>query len=91
MSDAADVERLVERDARASSRELTILVNNAGVYGPKGSIEQVDWAEWMRAIEINLFGSVLPARALVPHFVRARLRQDRAAVGRRRHQRRCPA
>jgi NAD(P)-dependent dehydrogenase (short-subunit alcohol dehydrogenase family) len=63
-----DVERLVER-ALAGLGGLTILVSNAGVYGPKGSIELTDWTEWVRAVEINLFGSVLPARALVPHFV----------------------
>jgi NAD(P)-dependent dehydrogenase (short-subunit alcohol dehydrogenase family) len=64
-----DVERLV---AAALERfpELTILVNNAGIYGPKGMIDQLDWQEWRRAVEINLFGSVLPARALVSHFVR---------------------
>ena len=45
-----------------------ILVNNAGVYGPKGDIESVDWADWVKAIEINVFGSVLMSRALVPHF-----------------------
>jgi NAD(P)-dependent dehydrogenase (short-subunit alcohol dehydrogenase family) len=43
-------------------------VSNAGVYGPKGTIDRVDWSEWARAVEINLFGSVLPARALVGHF-----------------------
>jgi NAD(P)-dependent dehydrogenase (short-subunit alcohol dehydrogenase family) len=37
--------------------ELTILVNNAGIYGPKGTIEQVDWREWAQAIETNLFRS----------------------------------
>ncbi len=35
---------------------LSILVNNAGVYGPKGPAEENDWNEWVRAIEINLFG-----------------------------------
>jgi 3-oxoacyl-[acyl-carrier protein] reductase len=45
-----------------------ILVNNAGIYGPKGEIESVDWAEWVRAIEINVYGSVLMSRAVVPHF-----------------------
>jgi NAD(P)-dependent dehydrogenase (short-subunit alcohol dehydrogenase family) len=49
---------------------LSILVNNAGVYGPKGSIWDVDWREWVQAIEINLFGSVLAARTLVPHLRR---------------------
>jgi NAD(P)-dependent dehydrogenase (short-subunit alcohol dehydrogenase family) len=45
-----------------------ILVNNAGIYGPKGEIESVDWAEWVRAMEINVYGSVLMSRAVVPHF-----------------------
>jgi len=45
-----------------------ILVNNAGVYGPKGPSEEVDWDEWVKTIEINLFGSVLTCRFLVPHF-----------------------
>ncbi|GIW05809.1 MAG: short-chain dehydrogenase [Dehalococcoidia bacterium] len=45
-----------------------ILVNNAGIYGPKGRIEAVDWAEWEHALRVNLFGSVYAARAIVPHF-----------------------
>ena len=45
-----------------------ILVNNAGVYGPKGEIESVDWADWMKAIEINVYGSVLMSRAVLPYF-----------------------
>ena len=45
-----------------------ILVNNAGVYGPKGEIESVDWADWMMAIQINVYGSVLMSRAVLPHF-----------------------
>jgi NAD(P)-dependent dehydrogenase (short-subunit alcohol dehydrogenase family) len=47
---------------------LDIVVNNAGVYGPKGPIDEVDWLEWVRAIEINLLGSVLVARAVLPHL-----------------------
>jgi NAD(P)-dependent dehydrogenase (short-subunit alcohol dehydrogenase family) len=62
-----DVGRLVEL-ALAGLGEVTILVSNAGVYGPKGPVEQADWGEWTRAVEINLFGSVLPARELVTHF-----------------------
>ncbi len=69
VSSAADVERLVATTIEQFPH-LTVLVNNAGVYGPKGSIEESDWDEWTRAIEINLLGSVLPARALVPHFKR---------------------
>ncbi len=45
-----------------------ILVNNAGIYGPKGVIEDQDWDEWKKALEINVYGSVLMCRALIPHF-----------------------
>jgi len=48
--------------------QIHILVNNAGIYGPKGPIENVDWDEWVKAIEINLLGSILTARSLLPHF-----------------------
>ena len=47
---------------------IDILVNNAGVYGPKGPVERIDWEEWVRAININLLGSVLMCRAVVPHM-----------------------
>jgi len=69
VSDEADVRKVVER-AEASFSRIHVLVNNAGVYGPMGAIEDVDWREWTRAIEINLYGSVLPCRALLPHFRR---------------------
>ena len=49
-----------------------ILVNNAGVYGPKGEIESIDWAEWVSALQINVLGSVLMSRAVIPHFKQQR-------------------
>ncbi len=49
-----------------------ILVNNAGIYGPKGNVEEVDWTEWMKAVEINVYGSVLMTRELIPHFKKQR-------------------
>jgi NAD(P)-dependent dehydrogenase (short-subunit alcohol dehydrogenase family) len=67
VSDKKQVDQLVTTALAAFSR-IDILVNNAGVYGPKGPIEDVDWEEWVRAIEINLLGSILTARALLPHF-----------------------
>jgi 3-oxoacyl-[acyl-carrier protein] reductase len=45
---------------------VTVLVNNAGVYGPMGLLEDVDWQEWVRAVEINLFGTVLMCRTIIP-------------------------
>ena len=47
---------------------MHILVTNAGVYGPMGAIEDVDWDAWTKAVEINLYGTILPIRAIIPHF-----------------------
>ncbi len=47
---------------------LDILVANAGIYGPKGPIEEVDWDEWSAAIDINVKGVVLQCREVLPYF-----------------------
>ena len=66
-----DVDALA-RAALAAFPGLQVLVNNAGVYGPKGLIEDVDWDGWVEAVAINVFGSVLTCRALLPHLKRQR-------------------
>lgn len=48
--------------------DVDVLINNAGVYGPLGEIEKINWSEWVKAVEINLFGSILMSRAIVSHF-----------------------
>jgi NAD(P)-dependent dehydrogenase (short-subunit alcohol dehydrogenase family) len=62
-----DVERLVSR-AVEELGNIQILVNNAGIYGPKGTIDELDWKEWVKTIEVNLYGSVLMCRHLIPHM-----------------------
>lgn len=73
IAEAADVSREdhVERIVKRAISEfgpLQILINNAGVYGPKGTIDEIEWTEWVKAVEINLYGSVLMCRAVVPHM-----------------------
>jgi NAD(P)-dependent dehydrogenase (short-subunit alcohol dehydrogenase family) len=72
-ADVADPEAAEALVAFAVQRlgGLDVLVNNAGVYGPKGRIDEVDWADWAKAVEINLMGSVLPARFALPHLRRS--------------------
>lgn len=48
--------------------DLDVLIANAGIYGPKGCFESNSWDEWSRTIDINLKGSVLQCRAVVPLF-----------------------
>ena len=67
VSKEADVNHLFNETIRELDG-LDILVNNAGIYGPKGEIDVVDWSEWVRSIEINLFGSVLMCRSVLPYF-----------------------
>ena len=50
---------------------LQVLVLNAGIYGPMGPTESVDLKEWKHALEINLFGVLLPCREFIPHFKKA--------------------
>jgi NAD(P)-dependent dehydrogenase (short-subunit alcohol dehydrogenase family) len=69
VSQPEQVDRLVRATLDAFPH-LEVLVNNAGVYGPMGPIEDVDWNAWTRAIEVNVYGSILPCRALLPHFKR---------------------
>jgi NAD(P)-dependent dehydrogenase (short-subunit alcohol dehydrogenase family) len=49
---------------------LDAVVNCAGVLGPTGPTDSVDWAEWRAAVETNLFGSALVARAAITVFRR---------------------
>ena len=56
------------RDYDSELGPLSILVNNAGIYGPKGSTEEVDWDEWQRCIEINLYGTAIPCRYAIRRF-----------------------
>ena len=65
------VEAVVATALRAFQR-LDILVANAGVYGTKGPIDEIDWEEWSQAIDINLKGTVLQCRAVLPSFKQQR-------------------
>ena len=57
--------------APAPAGALTLLQDpGAGIYGPMGTIDEIDWDAWVQAINVNLLGSVLMCRSLTPHFKR---------------------
>ncbi len=65
VADKAEVDRLIAR-AHAEFGRIDILVNNAGLYGPMGRTDEVDWDEWVHALNVNLLGVVAACRAVMP-------------------------
>jgi NAD(P)-dependent dehydrogenase (short-subunit alcohol dehydrogenase family) len=70
-----DLDRLFDV-AEATFRTIDIVVNNAGIHGPIGPIDTLDWSEWKHAVAVNLTGTVYGCRRAVQHF-KARNRDGR--------------
>jgi NAD(P)-dependent dehydrogenase (short-subunit alcohol dehydrogenase family) len=67
VSKSADVERLVDETVERFGR-IDVLVNNAGVLGPRVEILEYPEEEWRRVIDANLTGPFLVSKAVVPHM-----------------------
>ena len=70
VSREADVEQLFT-DAGETLGGLDALINNAGIAGPTGPIEELDIAEWRRCIDVCLTGQFLCARRATPMLKQA--------------------
>jgi NAD(P)-dependent dehydrogenase (short-subunit alcohol dehydrogenase family) len=66
----ADVARFYE-EGIAALGGLDCFVNNAGIAGPTGRIDEIDPAEWDRCIAVDLTGQFNCARLAVPHLRRS--------------------
>jgi NAD(P)-dependent dehydrogenase (short-subunit alcohol dehydrogenase family) len=67
VSKGADVERLV-RESVERFGKIDVLVNNAGLLGPRVAIEDYPEDEWRRIIDANLTGPFLVSRAAIPYL-----------------------
>ena len=65
VTDPAQVEALARQTLDAFGA-IDILVNNAGIAGPIGPLQQNDADAWMQTIQINLIGTYLCCRAVLP-------------------------
>jgi NAD(P)-dependent dehydrogenase (short-subunit alcohol dehydrogenase family) len=65
VSSEADVERIFA-DLGETLGGLDALINNAGIAGPTGAVEDISPADWRRCIDIDLTGQFLCTRRAVP-------------------------
>ncbi len=68
VSDQAQVESMV-RQTLAQYSKIDILVNNAGILGPVEPLHESDIAEWIRSIQVNVIGTYLCCRAVLPTMI----------------------
>jgi 3-oxoacyl-[acyl-carrier protein] reductase len=60
-----DVKALVDEVEKRWGR-VDVLVNNAGVNGAIGRVDECDTSEWKLAFEVNVFGTMHACRAVLP-------------------------
>jgi NAD(P)-dependent dehydrogenase (short-subunit alcohol dehydrogenase family) len=61
----SDVRGLFD-DVKAAFAGLDVLVNNAGVAGPTGGVDEISLSDWRRTIDVCLTGQFLCAHEAVP-------------------------
>ena len=69
VSREGDVRRLVRR-VIASFRKIDILVNCAGVQSPIGPFIGNSFSDWEKNIRVNLLGTVLMCKAVIPYMIK---------------------
>ena len=67
VSKNSDVERLIGESVERWGK-IDVLVNNAGLLGPRVGIEDYPEEEWRRVIDANLTGPFLVSKAAIPHL-----------------------
>jgi NAD(P)-dependent dehydrogenase (short-subunit alcohol dehydrogenase family) len=67
VADREQVKRLFE-DALSGLGGLDVLVNNAGIAGPTGRVEEINPEDWDRCVEVCLTSQFNCARLAIPHL-----------------------
>jgi len=70
LSSRADIGRMVASSVDALGG-LDVLVNNVGIAGPTGPVEEVDPDEWDKVVKVNLTAAFDVTRLAIPHLKRS--------------------
>ena len=65
VTDDSDVQTMVDQ-ALSRFSAIDVLVNSAGIAGPVGPVQGNDITEWVRTVQVNLIGTFLCCRAVLP-------------------------
>lgn len=66
--DLSDVSSIEAAHAAVASRlgDVDVLINNAAVQGPLGPLETLDFAQWKRVFDVDLFAAVRLCQLVIP-------------------------
>jgi NAD(P)-dependent dehydrogenase (short-subunit alcohol dehydrogenase family) len=67
VSRSKDVQKLVDATAERFSK-IDVLVNNAGLLGPRVRIEEYPEDDWRSVLDANITGPFLVSKAAIPHM-----------------------
>ena len=71
VSNPSEVKEMVKKTV-GHFKKIDILVNNAGIYGPLGPLSDNDLEFWAKTININLMGTVMCTKFVLPYMMKTR-------------------
>ena len=71
VSKDAQVKKITHHIKNVFKGRIDVLVNAAGIYGPKGRLEDNDMALWEKTFSVNVIGTAYACRAVIP-FMKAK-------------------
>jgi NAD(P)-dependent dehydrogenase (short-subunit alcohol dehydrogenase family) len=54
------------KDIKSKFNSIDVLINNAGISGPSGKLEDIDFDKWEETLNVNLNGLFLVTRSAIP-------------------------
>jgi len=54
------------KEIKRKNKKIDALINNAGISGPSAKLEDIDFSDWKKTIDVNLNGTFLITKLAVP-------------------------